>query len=386
MRVLYDYQIFEMHSFGGISNGLASIISNLPKDIQYKIAINFSENIHLKENGLFTSYYHYKERYERFLEGLKFKGKGRLFRFWYSFKYPEEAFYRESNKDFSIRLLKKCNYDIFHPTFYDDYFLSFLGNKPFVLTIHDMIPELFPEYFPRNDLQIINKRKLVKKAAHIIAPSENTKKDIITMLRIPSSNISVVHWGKPSLIEIDSQKYNFPYILFVGNRSGYKNFIPFIRDCARIIQKIPYIKVVCTGTHFNHEEKQIITSLGIDNNVIHTFVSSDEYYSIYKYALAFVFPSLYEGFGLPILEAFSCGCPVLLNNRSCFPEIAGNAAIYFEMDNSFSNFYETFMSFLSFNERQINELIEKGYKRLAKYSWEKATRQYSDIYKNNCNK
>lgn len=381
MKILYDYQVFEMQTHGGVSRCFASIINYLPEYFQYKVAINQSSNVYLKENGLQTSSEIYQSKFDSFFLGLKFKGRGKLFRFWYKIFYPNEANPNESNLNFSIRLLKSNDYDVFHPTFFEDYFLEYIGDKPFVLTIHDMIPELFPKYFNTDDFQIVNKQKLVKRAAHIVAVSENTKKDIIEILGVNPSKISVVYHGTPPIKKMDFKSFPFPYILYVGDREGYKNFIPFIKECKRVIGDNSKIKIVCTGKPFNDNENGLFSELKIMDNIIHTFVTSDELYSLYKNALLFVYPSSYEGFGISILEAFACGCPVFLNNTSCFPEIAGDAALYFDMNEEKSNFYEVYNSYMS--EIKINRdvLIEKGYKRMELFSWKKAAEQYSDIYK-----
>lgn len=370
-----------MQNYGGISRCFAAFIPHLPRIFRYKIAINYSNNVNLVENGLLSSFEKYKQKYASFLGGYKFKGKGKLFRFWYSLFYPKEASNKESNEEYSVRLLKNGDFDVFHPTYFDDYFLDHLGNKPFVLTIHDMIPELFPEYFNRDDFQIVKKHKLIKKAAHIVAVSENTKRDIIDILGVDPSKITVIYHGAPKTVKNESHKSSFPYLLYVGDRFGYKNFIPFITVCKNIIEDNPKIKIVCTGKSFNDDEKNFFSKLGISDNIVHAFVSSNDLYSIYTDALAFVYPSLYEGFGIPILEAFACGCPVFLNNKSCFPEVAGDSAIYFEMNDLYSNFYEIFTNFLTWSEPERDKLIEKGYKRLKMFSWEKAANQYADIYR-----
>ena len=101
---------------------------------------------------------------------------------------------------------------------------------------------------------------------------------------------------------------------------------------------------------------------------------------LYHYALAFIYPSSYEGFGLPILEAYKADCPVLLNNASCFPEIAGDAAIFFNMNEKENNFEEQFETFYYLNGSERNELIKKQKERLKRYSWDKSAKKSAEIY------
>ena len=122
----------------------------------------------------------------------------------------------------------------------------------------------------------------------------------------------------------------------------------------------------------------------MSNKFLHFYASDEDVKNLYANAIAFVYPSLYEGFGMPILEAFAYGCPVLLNNKSCFPEIAGDAAIYFESDEKKSNLNQALadITHLTKNERQT--LIQKGYNRLSLFSREKTKKKYSKLYNQYC--
>ena len=101
---------------------------------------------------------------------------------------------------------------------------------------------------------------------------------------------------------------------------------------------------------------------------------------LYHYALAFVYPSSYEGFGIPILEAYKADCPVMLNRSSCFPEIAGDAAVYFKMDDVGSDFEEQFETLYHLNSNERNQLLVKQRERLSLYSWEKSAQKLSEVY------
>ena len=125
----------------------------------------------------------------------------------------------------------------------------------------------------------------------------------------------------------------------------------------------------------------MLKEYGMENRFKHIFVRNDQdMLDLYHYALAFIYPSSYEGFGLPILEAYKADCPVLLNNASCFPEIAGDAAIFFNMNEKENNFEEQFETFYYLNGSERNELIKKQKERLKRYSWDKSAKKSAEIY------
>jgi glycosyltransferase involved in cell wall biosynthesis len=141
------------------------------------------------------------------------------------------------------------------------------------------------------------------------------------------------------------------------------------------------VSVVCTGRLFNQEEEDLFSELGVRDRFIHYWVSSDEnLFSLYHYALCFVYTSEYEGFGIPILEAYQAECPVLLNQRSCFPEIAGDAAIYFEMNSESSNIVYKLESIYKMKSEERKSLLVRQRKRLELYSWSKSSQQLVNIY------
>jgi glycosyltransferase involved in cell wall biosynthesis len=279
------------------------------------------------------------------------------------------------------RQLLRGEFDVFHPTFYNDYFLSYIGNKPFVLTVHDMIPELYPQYFPRDYDQIVLKKKLIPLANAIVAVSENTKKDIIRIYGVPASKIHVVYHGSSLLSENSDNNYDFPYLLYVGGRWYYKNFPSFVKSIVPVLLQHNDTHVICTGESFNKEEQDLMRQYGVEDRFISCLVKTDrDLYSLYHHALGFVYPSEYEGFGIPILEAYQADCPVLLNNASCFPEIAGDAAIYFNMDSKNSNLTEQIECLLSMSAEERRTLLTRQRERLKRFSWEKSAKQLADVY------
>ena len=378
MRVLFDSQAFDMQTIGGVSRCFVELYRHLPKEVNATIGVLESNNIYLRNLG-----YPYRgQLYDEFICKKPFRGKGRLFN-WYNSIIGRKYWGNQYNRTYCKKLLQDNRVDVFHPTYFGDWFLSYLGNIPFVLTIHDMIPERFFQYFKIDDFQILMKRKLAPLASKIIAVSENTKNDVVQILKVPEDKVEVIYHGVNSLDNNPSNKslYVFPYLLYVGSRYEYKNFIPFLRSCKKIFNKYKDLKLICTGAAFTPCELTQIESFGLSSRIIHRFVKTDEeLMNLYHHAVCFVYPSLYEGFGIPILEAYQAQCPVLLNRRSCFPEIAGDAAIYFDMDSDTSDFAEVFEDFYNSYSYIKDELILKQNKRLKQYSWERSAQQLADVY------
>lgn len=277
-------------------------------------------------------------------------------------------------------VLKKGDFDIFHPTFFDDYFLPFLGKKPFVITVHDMIPEIFSI----DKHQVEQKLAIIPKATHIVAVSERTKQDLVRIMHVPEEKVSVIYHGSDEEPYMPSTTAPIAeeYILFVGTRYEYKNFKAFCKSCVVILKRHPQLKIVCTGVPFSPEEFQFFESLGIKDRMVHKFVqTSQELLDLYHYAFTFVYPSKYEGFGIPILEAYKADCPVMLNRASCFPEIAGDAAVFFDLNSEKSDFEEQFETLYRLTGDERGELIQRQRERMKLYSWSKSASQLADVYK-----
>jgi glycosyltransferase involved in cell wall biosynthesis len=293
-----------------------------------------------------------------------------------------------------VRLLKKQDFDIFHPTYYDPYFLKYLRGKPYVLTVYDMIHELYPEYYSSQDPTRQWKIELIEHADAIIAISKNTKKDILTFTNTEPDRISVVYLGNPFEFHKRNEKITIPYdpllseksyLLFVGDRIRYKNFIFFITTIAKLIKKNSSLHVCCAGGGpFTDNELKILNELGICSNV-HAIDTDDHILpQLYMNARAFVFPSLYEGFGLPVLEAFSCGCPAVLSNAGSLPEIGGDAACYFDPQDPVSLIQV--LEPLIMEDKLRTDYIRKGRERVSEFSWKKTAEETKKVYQNVLNR
>lgn len=373
MKVLYDYQAFAMQPFGGVSRSFAQLIKNLPDDIQYEIAIRRCNNEHLREAGLATgvkscqSPFH---GFSRYSWGRKAnKAYNHLCERW-------------PGQQTSIKALRQGDFDIFHPTFFNTYFLQYLGKKPFVLTVHDLNYEVLHDMIkPRKrDDQIAQRSLLCPRATHIVAVSENTAADIMKYYHVNENKITVIYHGAPTVHQSRTLQplFDFKYILYVGSRNSYKNF-HWMLDALSSWLRDGEIKLVCTGPEFNAQEIAEISALGLSDKVCHRFVNTDELYRLYNHAELFIYPSMYEGFGIPILEAFANGCPVVLSRASCFPEIAGDAALYFELGDK-SSLVSQVNAVINDNNLH-RQLVENGMQRLQLFSWEKSAASLAAVYR-----
>lgn len=379
MKVLYDLQAFDMQTHGGVSRCFAELYSHRPAFVDAHISVKETDNVYLQELGFPPK----GTLYKNFLCDKDTKLKHFLFKLKYNIQYGK---FSRLDKRPLINLfetesvLKKGDFDIFHPTFFDDYFLPFLGKKPFVITVHDMIPEIFSI----DKHQVEQKLAIIPKATHIIAVSERTKQDLVRIMHVPEEKVSVIYHGSdeepytPSTTAPIAEEY----ILFVGTRYEYKNFKAFCKSCVGILKRHPQLKIVCTGVPFSPEEIQFFESIGIKERMVHKFVqTSQELLDLYHYAFTFVYPSKYEGFGIPILEAYKADCPVMLNRASCFPEIAGDAAVFFDLNSEKSDFEEQFETLYRLTGDERGELIQRQRERMKLYSWSKSAAQLADVYK-----
>lgn len=279
---------------------------------------------------------------------------------------------RMRNREYLQKILNNGkDYDVWHVTWdVEDWCVPHLLDKPFVYTVHDCTPELFSTLqteFPK-------KKFLIEHAARIIAVSENTKKDCMKLYDVSADKIDVIYHApslpKPKSDEVKDGVLAGEYILFVGNRRGYKNFQWFVKAISPMLRQRKNVKLICTGSSFSKNEEILLRSLGIRSQVVSIFVEREQFHSLYRNATVFVYPSLYEGFGMPILDAFEAGCPVILSEASCFPEVGGDAADYFTSGDA-EGLVDMIVSYLD-NSFYRQKMIARGYERVKFFSWDKA--------------
>ena len=271
-----------------------------------------------------------------------------------------------------------------------------------IVTIHDLILTKHPTerattlspflYKIKNIAYKIVIKSAIRRAKKIIAVSNFTKDDIIKQFKVSQEKIAVTYEGVAKDLSnnnLDNKNnilnnYNIksPYLLYVGNAYPHKNLEGLIKIFSQINKIYPNISLVLVGKddYFYLRVKKFAQKL-INNKqsiIFPGFVPDDDLALIYKQALAYVFPSLYEGFGLPPLEAMTYGCPVVSSNKSSMPEILGPAALYFNPDNPSE--MKAIITRIITEDDLRRDLVNKGYNQVKKYSWNKCARETIEIY------
>ncbi len=345
-----------MQKYGGISRYFAELMKNISP--QYELALKYSDNIYLKKIN-------YPGKRLRLPE--KFKGKSTLL---FQLNMPQ-----------SIKKIRERKFDLFHPTYFNPYFLQYIKDKPFVLTVHDMTHELFPDKVNKLDKSAEYKKIVANKAAKIICVSQNTRNDLCRLLNIDENKIEVIYHG--SSLKLAEANYSIPlpekYILYVGARGYYKNFNLFYSAVESLLKNDKDLCLLCAGGgKFSKEELSKFETSGVSSRVLYRQVSDSILPFVYNKAAVFVFPSLYEGFGIPVLEAFNCDCPVITSNVSSLPEVAGDAA-YCVSPYDPEMIKEAVSKFV-YNPEMRDKYITKGRKRRELFSWEKTAQLTMKLY------
>ncbi|MBR0163319.1 MAG: glycosyltransferase [Lachnospiraceae bacterium] len=356
ISVLYDCQLFMLQRHGGISRYLYELIT---RETDKTNNVEMFQGIHVSEISLEG----YKDRFRRYYAT---KAEDDVFRW--------SDFLRGINKKLlDVFVSGHEPYDIYHPTYYEDYGINNYRKK--VLTVHDLIQEVYN----LDKKTIDNKKNSIENSDGIIAVSNSTKRDLIDILAVREEKIRVIYLANSmTLTPTQDQMVDENYILYVGNRGGYKNFATLLDAYSRS-SYVGDVALVCFGGEEpNVEEIAQICELGIEDRVFFRRGGDLELANYYNQAEVFIYPSRYEGFGLPVLEAMHYGTPVISSNTSSLPEVAGDAAIMVCPERADEIAYQ--VDRLLNDESLRRHYAQKGREREKLFSWERCSYETHRFY------
>jgi glycosyltransferase involved in cell wall biosynthesis len=388
MRIAFDHQAFCLQKIGGISRYFCRLAEQLQQTTQ------------VDEVGIFAPLY--RNQYLRELSNSLVHG--------YSVKdYPAKTagLLVKANGWLAKSQIKGWKPDLVHETYFS-LKRSAPESCPTVLTVFDMIPELevlASQAKPRTGRiqtsgQDSTKRVAVQRADHIICISEHTRNDLLRLYQVPTEKVSVVYLGCDSANEQSAAAHKTtrtstsantkvatsvtrqirPYLLYVGLREGYKNFEKLLRAIAQAPALLAEFDVLAFGGGtFTTAEQQIVSTLGFKPTQVRQQAGDDiALNAAYRNAAAFVYPSAYEGFGLPPLEAMAKNCPVISSNTSSMPEVIGTAGQYFDPQSLES--ISTAIEAVVFSNDRTQDLIKLGRERVKRFTWQSCAQETQAIY------
>jgi glycosyltransferase involved in cell wall biosynthesis len=363
MRILYDHQVFSLQDVGGISRyyfELAKHIVNFDScSVEFFLGV---------QRNIF-----------RYADPPRVKTTG------YSGKFviaPGKFRYLLNELLSDLYLPTRGQFDIYHPTHCRH--LPAVRKQRMVVTHHDCAYEIFPHLFPSAASVIAMRRRLFNHADAIICISDATRRDLHHFYDLPESKTFVVHHGisqiKQSPNTGSGPLVARPFLLYVGSRFSYKNFDGLLRAFARAELNREYDLVALGGGSPTAEETALVSELGINESVQFMPAVSDALLAqAYTQAHLFVYPSLYEGFGFPPLEAMSLKCPVLAAHTSSIPEICQDVVFYF--DTKEQDEFVQQLKHACIDETARLEKIEKGKQLVARYTWDRCASETLMIYR-----
>lgn len=275
--------------------------------------------------------------------------------------------------------ISKPQAKIFHSSYFRIHKSKKVKN---IVTIHDFTYEKFDKGV-RKFIHLLQKKRALKKADAVICVSKNTKDDLLEFHPwIETSKVYVIYNGYDRNtffpINVNNQNHD-KYLLSVGGRNIHKNFIFTLKLMNTPIVKERNFKLVVVGSAFSKQEREMIREMGLTHRIIlKTRVENNELNQIYNKAFALVYPSFYEGFGIPPLESMAAGCPVISSATSSLPEVVGDCGLYIDVHDEFSG-EKQIIKLL--NESFRKEMIQKGLQRAKKFSWKKTGEETINLYR-----
>jgi len=253
-----------------------------------------------------------------------------------------------------------------------------------IVFAYDFIYEIFPSMLPDSARVILMKKEAIMKADAVICISHSTVRDLVNYYFIPESKIFVAELGCNHIFKQRSgeeirNKIDKPFILYVGKRDYYKNFGRLLSAYTQWKERLN-IKLLAVGPAWSSEEEKFIKKHDLSNQILLLQgIHDDHLCDLYNQALAFIYPSLYEGFGLPVLEALACGCPVVASRIASTVELAKDLPFYFEPSDE-SGIINALNH--AIEEGKEADRIRRGISVTSQYSWDRTASQVLEVIKN----
>lgn len=366
MRVAFDYQAFCRRPYTGISRYYTQLVEQLTLlgQLKPKIFAPYHVNRILAQSPLAGS------------AGVHIRTHPRVAR----------PLIREISHVIARSRMRRWRPHIVHETYFSSHGTAPRG-VPTVLTVFDLIHERFSKQFPAYDRTRSAKRAAIARADQIICISSATADDLQTFYAVSCRKISVIHLGITALssecvTQVPVQQSPLgqrPFLLYVGERGGYKNFAALARAYAESPRLCHEVGLICCGGGaFSKRERALLYALGMLDHVRQVQATDRTLVQLYSHATALVYPSLCEGFGLPLLEAMAHGCPVLASRVPAHREVADNAAAYFDPTEpaSLRDALETLVS----SEALRRRLRQLGLERARLFSWQRCAEETQTVY------
>jgi len=351
VKIFFDHSIFLHQKNGGISKYVCRLHEGF-KNSSYGVETKISCPITINDN------------ITEIQSGKKF-----FIKFEKIPRYCSKLFYLLNNvcNLFFILIYKP---DLIHLTYYN-YFLTRFTNIPYVLTVHDLIHEKF---FKEKNLK---RKNLILNASKIICISHTTKDELINYYKIDRKKITVIHHGIKK-----QKKKNFirkNIILYVGDRRKYKNFDKLVNAFRSSKFLMKNFNILCFGGgNFNVSENKVFKKFNLEKKILFEKGNEKKIFNYYKNSKILVYTSEKEGFGIPIIEALSVRCPVLVNDIGVFREVLKNPIFFYKKNNS--NSLRKKLEKLLTSQSSLKKNSEIGYRRLINFDLKKNIKSHKDFY------
>jgi len=368
MKILYDGHVYRMQPVGGISRYLVNVVNRLPDDWTPILTVGNTEPAEYQRLR-FPIHPNFK------LERFPFPGR-----------HPRKLLNWASQKYFA-NIESKGDFSLIHAVHHGSLASEPRTKRPvpFVLTVHDMIPEIYSEELDPQKHDAKVKQKAVESADAVICVSENTRRDLLERIPIAEERVFVTPLASELSREMslgDEPAPERPYFLFVGARKAkYKNFARMVRAFARMAEKQKDAELLVVGLPWDPFERGLISELRMDGRIKQTSPVSDAHLAkLYRCALALVYPSLYEGFGLPPLEAMACGSLAVVSNAASLTEVTGKAAILID-PGSIDSVADAMLKVYNLDGDQRQKWVDQGMAWASRFQWNATGAATISIYK-----